>query len=116
MKKYRLKPEAVPFFSESIATQILDLEIWKKNHVEPKALEEVEDAYLSYGQKSGENSKNLGGWDKDGSEFLFTVHFPSVKFREHDEFSKGKVIRGLMDRIQSCINNFYSDFVNDKQS
>jgi hypothetical protein len=57
----------------------------------------------------------LGGWSgEDGARFEFTIHFPSVKFNEYDKFSKGKITRELMNKIQSQINYFYDDFLNDK--
>jgi hypothetical protein len=115
MKNYRLKPEAVPFFNETHATTIQSFDYWERIGVDKKALEIVEDAYVEYGHKTSHNSKDLAGWgEKDGSHFHFTIKFPSVKFREHDEFSKGKMMRELMNKIQSQINFFYQDFVNEE--
>lgn len=111
MIKFRLKKEAIPFFSEDIAVKIMRLHEWQDNyHVDKNALEEVKPLYVSYGIKSGENSSSLSGWDEKGSRFHFTLHFPSVKFNEHDKFSKGKSIRKLMDRMQEDLNSFYEEF------
>lgn len=117
MKNYRLKKEAVPFFKEKFATSIHSHNVWESLGVDLKALEEVQDAYLTFGHQS--ESKNiktssLSGWgEKEGSHFHFTIHFPSTKFGEHDKFSNGKVVRELMNKIQNNIDNFYSQFVND---
>lgn len=116
MKKYRLKKEAVPFFHEKHATSIHDSDYWDRIGVDEKALEVVEEAYVSFGHKTGDNSSSLSGWsEKDGAKFLFTIHFPSVKYREHDVFSKGKPVRELMNRIQQNVNRFYQEFVNEKE-
>jgi hypothetical protein len=114
MKKYRLKPEAVQFFKEKYATAIYTYDTWESVGVDMIALEEVQDAYLTFGHKTSEISSSLSGWDANkGSHFLFTIHFPSTKFMEHDKFCNGKIVRELMNKIQRNIDNFYSDFVNE---
>jgi len=113
MKNYRLKKEAVQFFLDKHATAIYDQDKWEDLGVDIKALEEVEDAYISYGHKINSTSSSLCGWDENGSHFHFTIHFPSVKFSEHDKFSKGKISRDLMNTIQSNLNYFYSQFAKD---
>lgn len=112
MKKFRLKKEATPFFKEDLATSIYDYETWTKNlNVDPKALEEVEPAYITFGhQNLNGNGSSLCGWDDSGSHFYFTLKFPSIKYLEHDKFSKGRVTRELMNEIQNCVNNFYENF------
>jgi len=52
----------------------------------------------------------MDGVRKKGGEFEFTVVFPSMKYREHDIFSKGRITRELMSEIQRVINNFYTDY------
>ena len=112
MKKYRIKKEAVPFILEKHATRVYDLGTWESIGIDINALEEVKPAHISFGIKTGENSANLGGWSKEnGAEFEFTIHFPSVSFYEYDKFSKGRVTRELMDRIQRQIDNFYYGFL-----
>lgn len=114
MKRYRLKPEAVPFFKEGIANSIYDMETWKKLQVDLKALEEVEECFITYGHRNKDDSGAICcGWNEKGSHFHFTLNFPSMKYREHDAFSNGKMIRELMDDIQRCVNRFYDQF-NDK--
>lgn len=118
MKKFRLKKEATPFFKERLATSIQTYDFWEKMGIDHLALEEIEDAYISYGHESKRSelsSSTLSGWDDKGSRIHFTIHFPSVKMSEHDKFTNGKCIRGLMDRIQSSIDRFYSDFANDSE-
>ena len=116
MKNYRLKKEATPFFKEKHATSIYSYDTWESLGVDQKALEEVEPAYLTFGHRDLKNTGSmLCGWDGDkGSHFHFTILFPSVKMREHDKFSNGKVVRELMNRIQRNINDFYSDFLNEE--
>jgi len=117
MKKYRLKKEAVPFVLEKHATSIYCLDTWNSIGIDIKALEEVEPAYITYGRKLSEKSETLGGWGKDdGATFEFTIHFPSINFHEHDKFSKGRVTRELMGKLQSQINYFYDQFLENKIS
>jgi len=112
MTKYRLKKEAIPFINEKHATHIYTLDTWESLGIDIKALERVEPAFITYGRKTGDNSSTLGGWsEKEGKDFEFTIHFPSVKFHEHDKFSKGRVTRELMNKIQNQINNFFDQFL-----
>ena len=114
MKNYRLKKEAFPFFLEKYATTIQSFDFWEKIGVDTKALEVVEDAYLTYGHEDKKNKTNsLAGWSPEkGGHYHFTVHFPSEKFKEHDEFGNGKILRKLMDKIQNDVNYFFQDFAN----
>lgn len=113
MKKFRLKKEALPFFDEGLASDIRPLYEWQQQYkITELALEEVEPLYVTYGIKSGVNSHNLNGWgEKQGSHFHFTLHFPSVKFSEHDKFAKGKMTGKLMEKIQHVLNQFYEEFL-----
>ncbi|RZJ33753.1 MAG: hypothetical protein EOO51_12665 [Flavobacterium sp.] len=116
MKQYRLKKEAVRFFNEKHSTTIQTFDYWDRLGVDDKALEIVEDAFISYGHKTSDISSSLSGWSADdGSKFHFTLHFPSVKFMEHDKFSKGKPVREMMDKIQKHVNYFFAEFVNEAQ-
>lgn len=114
MKNYRLKKEAVPFMLEKYATQILPLDTWESNGIDIKALEEVKPIFLSYGRQTSEISKTLCGWNNEGSHFEFTINFPSVQYFEHDKFSKGRIVRELMDKIQYQIDDFYTKFVSEE--
>ena len=114
MKNYRLKKEAVPFFKSVLATKICPWDFWNNHHVDEKALEVVEDAFIKYGHSCDDKRTDLGGWDEKGTHFYFTIQFPSVKYCENDKFSNGKVVRDLMNRIQSQINSFYSDYLNQE--
>lgn len=116
MKRYRLKKEALSFFSENLAKEVMALHEWEEHyHVDERALEEVKPAYVTFGFKEN-NASSLCGWSSSennghaGSHFHFTIHFPSTKLREHDKFSKGRVVRELMDRIQNDIDHFYQKF------
>ena len=120
---YRLKPEAVPFFSENIKTLITDWKTWTKTYnVDEKALEEVKPCYLKYGHEytiktdDGRDLRTgtMGGWDKNGAEFHFTLCFPSAKFHEYDKFSKGDILRKLMDNIQSIADRWYEKYSQDE--
>jgi hypothetical protein len=115
--KYRLKKEAVPFILEKHATSIYELDVWESLGIDIKALEKVEPMHIKYGRKTVENSGTLCGWDeKKGTTFEFTIQFPSVTFYEHDKFTKGRMTRELMDKIQREINYFYEDFVNNPEN
>lgn len=112
MTKYRIKKEAIPFIKEKHAASIYTLDTWEDIGIDIKALEKVEPAFITYGRKTGDHSSTLGGWSREkGTDFEFTIHFPSVKFHEHDEFSKGRVTRELMNKIQNQINNFFDQFL-----
>jgi hypothetical protein len=111
MKKFRLKKDAVKFFKADLSTEINDFDFWNRKNVDPEALEEVEDCYISYGIASSETSRNTAGWsDGKGSRFHFTLNFPSHKFHEYDQFSKNKMTRELMNKIQKVANDFYLGF------
>lgn len=120
MYYYRLKPNAVPFFRNNLKTAVLDWDTWTKTYnVDHEAIERVEPCYLTYGHESTRNgvrSNSLGGWDDDGSHFHFTLNFPSMTMREHDEFTKGNTMRALMDDIQNTVNNFYSKFAGEAKN
>lgn len=132
MSKYnrpcRLKKEARPFFEEKLADRTLDYKQWHDYyHMDENALEEVEEVYITYGAKryskysTSGTTNDLGGWsnpDNDeykkkgeaGGKFCFTIHFPSMKWEEHDKFSKGRLIAGLMDRIQKEADWYFKQF------
>lgn len=117
MKKYRLKSEAIPFFKEKFATAIYDITVWESLNIDTKALEEVEDTYISYGHeridKDGSKTGSLCGWSQeDGAKFHFTIHFPGMTFKQHDEFSKGRLTRELMNLIHIDLNNYFLRFNN----
>lgn len=116
-KKYRIKSEAVPYISEKHVTKIYPRETWESIGIDINALEEVKPAFISYGRKTSDTGKTLSSWsEKDGQTFEFTIHFPSVKFHEHDKFSNGRIVRELMDRIQMQIDKFYDQFHDDTLS
>ena len=111
MKVYRLKKEAVQFFSQDLATRISDFDFWKKLRVDEKALEEVEPLMVTYGHEKSETHTSLSGWTPDdGQYYNFTIYFPSMKFNEADKFGKGRFTRELMDKIQTELNKFYQEF------
>jgi len=115
MKQFRIKSDAVKYINEKHATSIYNLQTWDEQGIDINALDEVEEACLTYGIKSGDNSKSLCGWEEgEGGHYHFTIHFPSEKHREHDKFSDGRHIRKLMDKIQYEINNFYIQFANNE--
>lgn len=113
MKNYRLKKEAVQFFKKDLATRIHTGDVWEKLNVDEIALEEVEEAYIEYGHPLGDSGSSLSGWNKKGTHFHFTIVFPSVKYNEHDKFTKGKLTRELMNNMQYHINNHYNQFASE---
>lgn len=132
MSKYnrpcRLKKEARPFFKEDLAERTLSYDQWHNYyHMDENALEEVEEVYITYGAKryskysTSGTTNDLGGWanpDNDeykkngqaGGRFCFTIHFPSMKWEEHDKFSRGRLIAGLIDRIQKEADWYFKQF------
>lgn len=109
MKLYRLKEAAYPFFKQGLQTAILEYDVWTQTYnVCPEAIEEVKPCYVSCGIMEG-RQKSISGWNqKDGSQFLFTLHFPSMKCREYDNFSKGTLSRQLVDTIQNAVDNWWN--------
>jgi hypothetical protein len=108
-----------------LAREVYDLDTWKKYNIDEKALEEVEEPFITYGHKTSDNCTTLGGWsnpenenykkDKSaGGTFYFAIHFPSMKFEENDRFSKGRIIAGLMDRIRRTADSYFTQFVSDE--
>lgn len=117
MKQYRLKKEALPFFLEKHATAIYPLDTWKTElSVDANALEEVKEPVIYYGQVNPKSpiSSWLGGWDENGTHLHFTIVFPSMQFQEHDRFTNGRMIREIMDKINSSIQYHYNSFVTKK--
>lgn len=136
MSKYnrpcRLKKEARPFFEENLANRTLSYDQWHDYyHMDENALEEVQEVYITYGNKRYSKYStsgvinDLGGWSnpendqyrKDGTAggvFAFSIHFPSMKFMEHDKFSKGRLMAGLMDRIQNAADIYFEQYVNNE--
>lgn len=129
-RPHRLKKEALPFFKEDLSTRTYNVEEWKQHYnVDEEALEEIKEPVITYGRneyKNGENiSGSLGGWENPendeakknnhigGCHFCFTIHFPSVKWEEHDRFMKGRMLRGLMDRLQREADNYFTQFVDN---
>ena len=124
----RLKKEARPFFKEELTKRVQSLDVWQNHfNVCEDALEEVQEVFITYGRKryskystSGVTT-DLGGWSNPanyeykkngeaGGRFGFEIHFPSMKYEEYDKFSKGKMMAGLMDRIQSVADNYFTQF------
>lgn len=116
MSKYRLKKEAVPFFKRDISTNVLDYDQWTKHYnVDEKALEVVKPVHITYGFRDKHGSGSTCGWSNDdGVAFHFTLNFPSMKYHDYDKFSKGKMTRSLMDRIQSVVDDFQEKFTNQE--
>lgn len=109
--KYRIKSEAAPFINKDHITSIMDLDGWKRIGIDINGLEKVEPAHITYGHARG-NGGSLCGWSQeDGSKFHFTIQFPSMKWKEYDDFTKGKNVRGLMDKIQNQLDYFYQQFI-----
>lgn len=128
----RLKKEARPFFKEELARSVMDFDNWKELKVDENALDEVEEVFITYGNKrypkyaSYENIyEEFGMWcnpDNDeykkngeaGATLCFSMHFPSCKWEEHDRFMKGRMVAGLMDRLQTEADNYFKQFVSDE--
>lgn len=127
-RPHRLKKEALQFFKEDLSKATHSVEEWKKMYnIDEEALIEIKEPVITYGRddygRDGTKSTSLCGWSNPenvqvknddeigGSRFCFTIHFPSAKYEEHDRFSKGRVLRGLMDRLQHEADNYFTQFV-----
>ena len=108
MKNYRLKKEAVPFMKGEYATLSKPFDFWDSRGIDINALEEVKPVYLTYGHRDDETATSLSGWGEDGSDFRFTIHFPSATYAEYCKESMESKTRELMDVIQDQINKFYN--------
>ena len=111
MKLFRLKKEATPFFKDGWNCEVQDEETWNRDfHVDSKALEEITPPYLTYGHEKTKHVNDLSSWssngDHTGSSFMFTIHFPDVKYQEHDRLCHGEFVGDLMREIQTLINDF----------
>jgi len=120
MKMYRLKPEAVPFFKDKVATAVQSFDSWEKYNIDMNALEEVQPAYVTYGHTlkndDGTSSGSLCGWSADdGARFHFTLHFPSLQYQEYDRFSKGTPVRQMMIKIQQQLDYFCQQFQSNEE-
>lgn len=118
---YRLKEEAQPYFKDKLQTEIRDINFWSQIGAKEEALEIVEEAYIKYGHESESGgSTHTCGWSNPdnntdgGTRLNFTVIFPSIKYKEHNEFTKGKMVRQLMDSFQSQANYHMNQFLEEK--
>lgn len=91
------------------------MQTWKEYKVDEKALEEVEEARIEYGKNKNDVCKDLSSYGEKGAQFYFTIVFPSMKFKEYNEFTIGKMIRDLMNRLQNEINMFMNGFYNNQK-
>ncbi len=128
-RPHRLKKEALQFFKEDLSTKTFSVEEWRRLYnIDENALEEIKEPVITYGRdeygRDGSyKSGSLGGWSNPeneqskkndeigGAHFCFTIHFPSVKYEEYDRFSKGRMLRGLMDRLQHEADYYFTQFV-----
>lgn len=109
MKKYRLKKEAIPFINERYATNISSFERWESIGIDINALEEVEPPHISYGINN-----SLCGWNaENGAQFHLTVNFPSIKWKEYDEFSKGRMVADFIRRLEDTANEYMTNFLEE---
>lgn len=115
MHYYRLKKEAVPFFTEHLATKVLTYNEWEKFKVHMNALEPIIPVVLKYGvkEKEGDNLR-LSGWNNDRAYFNFIIEYPHMNYSDYSVISKDVKVRELMDRMQNCIDSFYIDFKNQE--
>lgn len=112
MKYYRLKNEAIQFFKQDLSTKIESFQFWQAVSVDMNALEEVEECVVKFGIKTSKSGTSLCGWggDEKGSEYHFTIEFPSMKYKEYDEFNNGRFSRELMNNIQKVLNSTMKEF------
>jgi hypothetical protein len=103
MKKYKLKKEARNFFVDKFHTVNETLEWWNKNLINIELLDEVPMVYVERGRWTGESSRSLSQFSKDGAIFEFTVHAPDLKMKDYEEMKTAE----LMDEIQRVLNKYF---------
>ncbi len=113
MKKYRLKKEAIPFVNEKHSNSIYSFDTWSEIGIDINALEEVKAPYISFGIRKNEMSADLAGWDEDGTRLHLTINFPSMKHREHDKFTKGRMVNELIRRLEHTANEYMLNFLEE---
>ena len=133
-RPHRIKKEALKFFKKDLSTKILSVEDWKKKYnIDEEALEEIKEPYITYGRdelRETYESGSLAGWRNDANDaakdkdnerrpygrayFCFTLNFPSVRYEEHDRFQKGRLLQGLMRRLQREADNYFQQFAADE--
>ena len=125
-RPHRLKKEALKFFKEDLSTKVMSVTDWKERYnIDENALEELTMPVITYGIKDGNDCTSLSGWSNpenkechsnklEGSHYCFTIHFESMKYEEHDRFSKGRVMRDFMERLQNEADRYFQQFVEGK--
>ena len=130
-RPHRLKKEALPFFKEDLSRETHNIEEWKELfNIDENALEEIKEpvitcGHYTYGKDGLPVSATLAGWENPenfaakkhprigGTHYCFTIHFPSVKWEEHDKFMKGRMVRELLDRLQHEADRYFLDFLDN---
>lgn len=118
MGKYRLKAEAIPYFSEKIAKNVEPLRFWETRHVDFNALEEIKEFYIESGHYSltNKNTKHIQGWSSgdfgnDGipnAEFHFTAHINGIEEIDYKSIDD-RHLRNLMDGFEEVLENWYQN-------
>ena len=130
-RPHRLKKEALPFFKEDLSRETHNIEEWKRLfNIDENALEEIKEPVITcghhtYGKDGLPVTATLAGWENPensaakehkrigGTHYCFTIHFPSVKWEEHDKFMKGRMVRELLDRLQQEADRYFMDFLDN---
>lgn len=122
-RPHRLKKEALKFFKEDLACKIMNPQEWKNLYnIDEEALEEVSKPIITFGIETSESLVSLSGWSNpennaihaqklEGAHFCFTIHFESMKNQEYDKFSKGRMMREFMERIQKEADQYFQQFL-----
>ena len=123
MEKYRLKPEAIPYFSDNLAKKIESFSFWKNHNVDLNALEEIKEFYIESGHYSIRNkdAKHIQGWtsgnfDTDGipyAEFHFTARINGIENIDYNLIN-GKDIRILMNDFEEVLGYWYHNLLKVK--
>lgn len=94
MKNYKLKKEAVQFFQEKYAEDILPFETWRDLQVNMNALEEVKVVEVLVGMKDDSGrSSSISSWSSNGENkgatFWFTAHLHGMSNHSYHLFTEG---------------------------
>ena len=110
MAKYKLKKEARQFFDEKFHEKIYPLDVWKKEVISIKLLDEVDNVYIDFGIKSSESGTSLQGWCSDNgnpkAHFHFTVNVTDISNSNYESVN----IPHVMDEMQKMLNKYFKTY------
>lgn len=107
MIKYRLKPEARPFFDPILMTKILSIQEWEEKNVSLYALEKLGKAFIEPGIPTSPASRRIRAhhFDTGISEYHFTVNvFSDGKDHSSENYKR------ILDAVQNAVNELFDSW------